>query len=137
MPIRHARQTLITIIPAILNVVDDSTTYYFGCTNAAPTSAPAYRKLYIGLNGIITRAEISICTGTSASAEHLDWYVRVNNTTDYLLYHGALTADITNISVTGLNIPIKPTDYIEIKFITPAWVTNPDNLRAGVLLILQ
>jgi hypothetical protein len=62
--------------------------------------------------------------------------IRVNNTTDYLIESLTLANSNRVWANDALNIPVVAGDYIEIKEVQPAWVTNPATVtRTGVLYI--
>lgn len=104
----------------------DSTTYYWGAnfTNA-PTTTATNRRIYILKAGTIKAIALNMVNGAGTS-ENSTMNIRLNNTTD--------TAFVTTIDMstttsfyqnTSLSIPVAVGDYIELKWVTPAWVTNP------------
>jgi len=52
-------------------------------------------------------------------------YVRVNNSTDYLIATVSAATNERVFSNAGLSIPLAVGNYIEIKCIPPVWATNP------------
>lgn len=114
-----------------------STTNYFGNLVQAPTATSAIRKMYIRKAGVIRFAEIYSRAGTAGTAENWSLYIRLNDTTDYLIQTvGAATQERiwTNSS---LNIPVVAGDYVEIKMINPAWVTSPVNIAFGGVITIE
>lgn len=106
----------------------DATTYYIVITALTVSN---YQRHYPSVTGTITRARILINNlGTIASNEANSIYIRLNDTTDYTLTTSlAINNRNTMLDVTGLSIPISAsTDFIEMKWITPTWATNPTNL---------
>jgi len=105
----------------------DSNTYYIGLpVNLAPTVGANLRKIYIPSSGVITSVYGSFFVNVNASSETFPIYVRVNDTTDYLITNSLkLDATVSEYINTALNIPVVAGDYVEIKYITPAFTTNP------------
>ena len=103
----------------------DAATVYFGFTPAVPSTSAAASKVYIRKAGVIKNAEVYCFSGTAGTNENWSLYVRLNNTTDYLIATvGAATSERV-FSNTGLSIPVVAGDYFEIKGVQPTWVTNP------------
>jgi len=113
----------------------DSTTYYFGrpFVNVGATTA-AIRKIMVPRAGTVTRVDISVGnnTGTQGSNEVMTISLRLNNTTDTTLSSAFTINQVgggsATFSVTGLTIAVAAEDYLEVKLVTPAWVTNPTNV---------
>ena len=115
----------------------DSTTYYWGNPQFIPVATTAtWRKIYVPVTGVIISAELTV-NCTHGTAENVNYKIRKNNTTDYDLGDVPFTTDNEFAHFTGLNIPIASGDYIEIKELTPAWVTNPTTLVQTMLLLIK
>lgn len=118
----------------------DANTYYFGFpydVSFANNSA-AIRSKVIPFACVLRGAGITVTATAGATTEATTIYARINNTTDVTL-SSAVTMDQTNqtFSITGLSQAIAAGDKIEIKLITPTWVTNPTNVRISVDLYLE
>lgn len=115
----------------------DGSTQFFGNTLRAATTTAGQSRIYFGVAGYITAAEIYwYATGVAGSAENVSVNIRLNNTTDYLVRTvGANTAikrfDNTTMNSAGGGIPIVAGDYVEIKITCPTWATNPTNVVMG------
>lgn len=113
----------------------DAETHYWGILNVAPTTTAAVRKIYFRASATITAAEIYSISGTAGSNEAWSLYIRVNNTTDYLIATTSVSAQERIWSNTSLNsgsgISISNGDYIEIKGVCPTWATNPNPSSYG------
>ncbi len=109
----------------------DATTYYFGSNilNALRTTG-GWSRLYIPTDGIIDSCYIlCLASGTFGSAETSSIYIRLNNSTDTLVSSGIQqTAAVTGYSNTSLNIAVSAGNYIEFKYVTASWATNPLNV---------
>ncbi|MGB3949062.1 MAG: hypothetical protein WBM13_13840 [Bacteroidia bacterium] len=109
----------------------DATTYYFGSNvlNALRTTG-GWSRLYIPTDGVIDSCYIlCLASGTFGSAETSSLYIRLNNSTDTLVSSGIQqTAAVTGYSNTSLNIAVSAGNYIEFKYVTASWATNPLNV---------
>lgn len=117
----------------------DASTYYFGAIpTVAPSLTAAANRLYIPFAGIIRAANIYIRCGVAGTSENFSVWVRLNNTTDYLI---TSTMDVSVASPIALNsamnIPVVAGDYVEIKMTTPTWVTNPTSVMCRSSLFIQ
>ena len=112
-------------VQALTSSPADGATVYFSNIPAAPNATAANRKLYIQKPGIIKIAEIYCFSGTAGTNEAWSLYVRVNDTTDYLIATVSLGASQRVFSNTGLAIPVVAGDWITIKSVQPTWGTNP------------
>jgi len=109
----------------------DSTTYYFGSaySQTPPTSA-ATRRLWIPRAGTIRAVYGHFAVGgTLGSAETITVYIRVNNTTDATVSSTAAMSAATNTwSNASMTQAVSAGDYIEVKFVCPAFATNPTSV---------
>jgi len=122
----------------------DSHTDYFGqpFTPTVTTTAGA-KRIYAPRAGTITRCVIQVHNqgGTQGTSETSTMSFRLNNTTDTTLSStivaNAASGASTVQSVTGLAIAMAADDYFEIKWVTPAWATNPTNVVTSVQLYME
>jgi len=112
-------------VQALTSSPADAATIYFGMLPKAPTTTANISKVYIRQSGTITGAELYCYSGTAGTNESWSIYVRVNNTTDYLIATVAAATSERVFSNTGLSISVSAGDYIEIKSVNPTWATNP------------
>ena len=124
-------------LQALTSSPADTTPFYFGNKPAAITTTAGQNKIYIRKAGTLKIAEIYTYAGTAGTAEAVSMYVRVNNTTDYLISTLSVSANERIFSNTGLNIPLAVGDYIEIKCIPPIWATNPLTFICGGYIYLE
>jgi hypothetical protein len=112
----------------------DSQTYYFGWPEtAALTTSQNVRKKYINKVGTLTHAYIT-WTSSAGSAENSALYVRINAATDVTLTSTLAFTTAGSLEVTGLSQAMAVTDRIEIKWVCPAWATNPTSVSILVQL---
>lgn len=112
-------------VQAITSSPTDAQTVYFGTLPKAPVTAAATSKIYVRTAGTITAAEIYCYSGTAGTNEAWSLYIRLNNTTDYLIGTLSVSASERVFTNSGLSISLAANDYFEIKSIQPTWVTNP------------
>jgi hypothetical protein len=116
----------------------DATTYFWGATATVPITTSAQRKVYIRRTGTIRSAEYyTIALGTAGSNESLSIYVRVNDTTDYLIATVSASTAERDFSNAAINITVIAGDFIELKMVCPTWATNPTNLLGGGYLLVE
>jgi hypothetical protein len=124
-------------VQALTSSPADTTPFYFGMKPSAITTTAGQNKIYIRKAGTLKIAEIYTYAGTAGTAEAVSMYVRVNNTTDYLIQTLGVSANERVFSNTGLNIPLAVGDYVEIKCIPPIWATNPLTFIAGGYIYIE
>lgn len=118
----------------------DSTTYYFGNALTANALTTQLRRIYWPKTGTITSITGCIVTSGAGSAENSTLYIRLNNTTDYLITSSLKwNASVVPFQITGLSISVTSngTDYGEFKLVTPVWATNPTNTSIWGNLIIS
>jgi len=118
----------------------DATTYYFGSLSGTGiTTNAAQRRLYIPKAGTIKACFLDFLTTTLLGTnEASSVYIRLNNTTDYLVT-AAMANDVTSAiaNSTALSIAVAAGDYIEIKWVTPTWATNPTGVRHTAMIYIE
>ena len=118
----------------------DSTTYYIGSSlTVSVATTNAIQRVYIAKTGTVKAIYIfAMVAGTLASGESSTMAFRLNDTTDTTISsavtHSAVSAVFSN---TGLSISVTAGDYFEIKWTTPAWVTNPTNVRHHITVYVE
>lgn len=126
-------------VAASLSPGDGATYYWGGMTINSLETNSGRRRLYFVKNGTITAASAAFLNTSAGSTETSSIYIRLNNTTDYLIsssvVNGAsLFNEVSNLS---MSVPIVAGDYIEIKWTTPTWATNPSGLQAVVQIYME
>lgn len=118
----------------------DSTTYYFGSgsVNTLVTTADI-RNVIFPKAATIKAATVFFNQTAGASNETSTIYIRLNNTTDTVISNAVVNnATKTSVSNFALSIAVNgTTDYIEIKWVTPVWGTNPLAVTGQVILYLE
>lgn len=119
----------------------DATTYYFGSNHvfAASTTANTFYKVYFPFACHIKSCRlVFVNTGANATTETSSCWIRLNNTTDTLV-SDAVTNDAAERTFvnSSLDIAIAANDYIEMKWTTPTWATNPTGVNFNVVLGIE
>lgn len=112
----------------------DATTYFFGSIwGSAPVTASGTRRILVPRSGTITRVQGSIRVQTVLGTnEAVVLSLRLNDTTDTFLANLDMSVVQTILSV-PVNVAVALDDFIEFKFVSPTWATNP----TGVVGTLQ
>lgn len=117
----------------------DSTTYYFGIFASLPvTTTPATRRQYVPKSGTVRAVALNwFANAVAGSSENISMYLRVNDTTEYLIATvGNNLAQKTFIN-TAMNAPVVAGDYIEIRLVTPAWALDPTQVTIGGTIYVE
>lgn len=112
-------------VQALTSSPTDAQTVYFGQLPKAPVIAAATSKVFIPKAGTIKVGVVYCYSGTAGTNESWSLYVRVNNTTDYLIGTVSAATSERIFSNSSLSISVNVGDYIEIKSVQPTWATNP------------
>ena len=104
----------------------DSTTYYWGQFSLFdPSTTSASQRMTIDRACRITDVRIVvIVAGTLGTAENVTWAIRKNDTTDTALTDMDFDTALRTVT-TAVAIDFAAGDDFVIKFVCPAWVTNP------------
>lgn len=113
----------------------DSTTYYFApWSNGGATTTVGNLKTYIMRAGVVTDIRIFGIV-TTGSAETSTISFRLNDTTDTTISStAAFNATPFTIINSGLSIAVAKNDYFNIKWVSPAWATNPTALTMYAMI---
>lgn len=115
----------------------DSTTYYFSWFQTAglATTETGTTRIYIPRAGVLRRVYFTSNPFTTGSSETSTLSIRVNATTDTTITStAAFNAAPFTASNTAMTVSLSAGDYITVKWVTPAWVTNPTNITMMAML---
>lgn len=117
----------------------DASTYYFGALNLVPqTTNNASQSFYVVSAGTITSAMVRMWADTAVgTAESISVYIRVNDTTDYLVAAVGSATAARVFSNIGLNIPVTAGDTFSFKAVFPTWATNPTNVSFTARVVVS
>ena len=77
-------------------------------------------------------------TYTAGTTETSTASIRLNNTTDTTISSAVnLSSNPYAVSNTSLNVAVVAGDYIEIKWVTPTWVTNPTGVSGSAMIVIE
>ena len=124
-------------VQALTSSPADGATVYFGMLPRAPTTTAGTSRVYIRKAGTIKVAEIYCYSGTAGTNEAWSLYVRLNNTTDYLISTLSVNTNQRVFSNESLDIAVIAGDYIEIKSVQPTWATNPATTIYGGYIYIE
>jgi hypothetical protein len=123
-------------IPGTGNFAPADATDYFigGVFPVTPQTVGGLVRVYVPKAGTVKRVRVTIVNAaTNATAETSTMYLRLNNTTDYTIQSGidvsGSTPVVTVATNSSMSIAVDDDDYLEIKWTTPTWVTNPGAIR--------
>lgn len=112
-------------------------TIFFGNLALQPNTAGATRKIYVRKKRVIRGAELYSRASTAGSNENWSFYIRVNDTTDYLIQTVGVSANERIWSNMALSIELNAGDYFEIKAVNPTWGTPPASFTIAGNILLQ
>jgi hypothetical protein len=124
-------------VKALTSSPVDAQTIYFGNLPKEPVTTAATSKIFVKNNGVIRKAEIYCFSGRAGTAENWNLFIRLNNTTDYLIAGVAAATNERIFRNNILNIPVNEGDFFEIKATNPSWATNPLTTIFGGNIIIE
>ena len=124
------------VISGSQNTIADATSYYSGATQNNSSGTAGANRIYIPRNcTLVAGYGFFLNAGTAGTGESGTFYVRKNNTTDATVSAYVTTnATHNTFNGTGLTATYVAGDYIEGKWLTPTYATNPSNCRWTVTL---
>ncbi len=117
----------------------DATTYYFGSTPQSSGTAADVNRVYLPHAGTIKAVYASFQqTAAGVGTENSTIAVRLNNSTDISVSTTVLNnAAFTKVSNTGLSTAVVAGDYIEGKFTSATWATNPTQGKIWLTIYIE
>jgi len=130
-------EPILYTVQALTSSPSDGATIYFGNLPKAPVTVASKSKVRIESSGVIRRANVHCFSAPSGTAENWSLYIRVNDTTDYLIETVGVSASERIFNNESLNIPVNAGDYFEIKAINPTWAENPLTTIFGGNVVIE
>lgn len=120
----------------------DSATYFLATAQAMTTftaSGNANTRFYIPKAGLVLACYgTATVSGTLGSAGSSTLSIRLNNSSEVTVSSSiALTSADNPFSGTGLNLTVAAGDYIEFKWVTPTFATNPTLVRIALTVYVR
>jgi hypothetical protein len=123
-------------VQALTNSPADGATVYLGVAPSAPVGTVNLSTQIVPKAGWLNVTEIYDYSGTAGTNQAYSYYVRINNTQDYLVDTLSVSTSERVFSNTSMGIQVFAGDYFEVKRVQPAWTTNPlTNIVGGYVLI--
>jgi hypothetical protein len=122
------------ILPSTFSPAD--ATSYFGGAGTSWQSAGGFARMYITSNCTLKKV-YGWLQGANGSSETSSMYVRVNNSSDTLISSSIACNAISTVAAfnnTSMSLSLSAGDYIEIKWATPTWATNPTGVNGAFSL---
>lgn len=118
--------------------LNNATTYYTGAAwgSNGLTTANLGAKIYIPRAGIISKI-YGTFNQSAGSAETSNLYLRVNDTTDYLISNSINLSNGQCPFNASLNISVSVGDFIVLKWITPTWTTKPAYISINSVILVD
>lgn len=116
----------------------DSTTYLTGSFYSTAPGTGTGPRLYIPRTGTITKVFIRYSVvGTLATTELSSLYIYKNASTDYLLTSNILLDSNGFYEKVETSIPVTEGEFFNVKWVTPAWATNPTTVRYPIMIWIE
>jgi hypothetical protein len=116
---------------------ESATTYYLGQGLEATTFAQIQR-MRVPRAGRITSISASFINQGQGSSEVSSFYLRKNNTEDTLIAASVKNDFVlTEVANDDLNIEVKRGDHIELKWVTPGWITKPIYVTINGIMLIE
>jgi hypothetical protein len=122
------------ILPTAFSPAD--ATNYFGGAGTSWQSAGGFARMYITSNCTLKKV-YGWLQGANGTNEASSMYVRVNNSSDTLISSSIACNAISTVAAfnnTSMSLSLTAGDYIEIKWTTPTWATNPTGVNGAFSL---
>jgi hypothetical protein len=115
----------------------DATTRYIGGAPLAQQSTYANATYTAPVAGTITAATFTWVASAAGSSETISMYVRVNDTTDYLIASVGNSNGTKQFVNSALSVALAANDTFSIKLVNPTWVSNPSGVSIGGVLLFE
>lgn len=117
----------------------DSQTVYWGTdlSGLAPLTTSTNAEVLVPLAGQVVAYHLYFRVNIGGSSETVNFYLRLNNTTDFGNATDTWDATYTYLSVTGLSQSVSAGDRLVVKNVYPAWATNPTGVRFSGYIVIK
>lgn len=122
----------------------DSTTYYadqaYGGWNAAAGGFVITARIYVSAPGTLTRVRAThFVGGTNGTNETVTYTVYKNGSSTGCTFTTTWDtgSTITDVTKTDCSVDVAAGDYLTLAVTTPAWATNPTNVRVNYSFGIQ
>jgi hypothetical protein len=120
---------------AVISPVDGTSYYFGGCHGEAPNTLGSDASVVYAVNSGTLKSVVgnSFVAGTLGSSENVSLVVSLNGT-DIATGTYRMTGrnNIIQSGLQSINRSVSKYDVIQMRFVSPSWVTNPINVRHNV-----
>lgn len=116
----------------------DATTYYFGSLLTLVPAGAQVRRIHFPRSGTITAVSMFWRNASVGTSINSTVSLRLNDTTDTIISSAVNNANATqSILADGFSISVTPSDFIEFKWVTPTWATDPTGVYAAAWIYVS
>jgi len=121
-----------------LNPVDGFVGYYGIDWTAGLNTEYTNAVITIPQSGTVKKFQVFIAVaGTLGSSENVQFFLRLNNTTDFGVINTTFDWKARLTNNVSINQAVTAGDTISIKLVCPTWVTNPTTCRLGYVIYIE
>jgi len=115
----------------------DATNYYVGSIPHITGTTPDINRIYMPKSGIVKAVYVYFYNGTAGSSETSTIYLKVNSTILTNLGSVQNNSTSTYLGNTSIDRSVSQGDYLEIKWTTPTWTTNPSDVSMSYVVYIE
>lgn len=113
----------------------DGTTYYFGAFSTGWQTTIGNTKIRVPRTGTLTSASLLIIAGGAGSTDLSTVSFRLNDTSDTTISNAVdLSTSPYEVVNVAMNVAVTAGDWFAVKWVTPAWGTNPTSVSLSCRL---
>jgi hypothetical protein len=113
----------------------DATNYYVGSIPHITGTTPDINRIYIAKSGIIKA--VYFYNGTAGSSETSTVSIKINSTIFVNVGSVQNNSTSTYLGNTSIDRSVSQGDYLEIKWATPTWTTNPTDVSMSYVVYIE
>lgn len=118
--------------------IADAASYYFGAISDITGSTANMNRVFIPKAGTIKAIYVYFYNGNTSTNENGTLAVKINNGSDITITTTIKNNNSSTIGAnTNMSTVVNQGDYLEIKWTTPTWTTNPDLVRATFVVYIE
>ena len=115
----------------------DATNYYVGSIPHITGTTPDINRIYIPKSGIIKAVYVYFYNGTAGSSETSTVSIKINSTIFVNVGSVQNNSTSTYLGNTSIDRSVSQGDYLEIKWTTPDWTTNPTDVSLSYVVYIE
>ncbi len=126
-----------TLATATVNPANSTSYYGGGAASAALSTTQASRRIYAPKAGTIKACYGFFQQTSGTGTQTATLYIRINNSSETTVGTAAHNVSSSIYSNTGLSIAVAQGDYIEFRWLTPAFTTPPTALTCEFVIYVE